>query len=286
MKPIKVALVHRDSRRLTDRRMVGWWSYPVPEFEWTHYSVRKRFRLDRGDFRDYDLIVYEDGKLHGQFYGSGSPIAYHIVDSTLSEEHYQVRLDQANQCDIIMVDWDDLARFKFLDKPVFRFSYCVNDKLMCDFEEVKDIDVGSFQGSTPERKELEAWLRDWCAGHGYRFEAGVYGGLDYAAMMNRCKVVINLNRNPATRGHRVFDAMACRSCLVTSPLPGVSGEQRQASIHYLEFTDRAFLAELLPHLLNDGEWEDVADSGYALVQQHHTWAARAVELRSILETIL
>jgi len=39
MHRLNVALVHRDSIRLTEARMVGWWSYAVPEFTWLHIPV-------------------------------------------------------------------------------------------------------------------------------------------------------------------------------------------------------------------------------------------------------
>ena len=162
MKPIRVALVHRNSPRLFNR-MVGWWSYEVPQFTWHHCPVRlkKPFTVDKdGLAENHDIIVYEDGKIGGTFTGSADiPICYAVVDSTLSEAHYQHRLQQADQCDLILLDWDRLERFEKPGlPPVERFNYCVNDKLFYPRGE-KDIDIGSFQHTTPERREVDDWLR-------------------------------------------------------------------------------------------------------------------------------
>lgn len=286
MEPLKVALVHRNSPRTAEARMVGWWSYAVPEFDVTHYPVPKGFCLDRAELaKQHDVVVWEDGKSTGSFVGRGGlPVFYHVTDSTLSTGHYQHRLNQARFVDAVLVDWDRLARFRKLGLPVARFSYCVNDHLMQDYGMGKDIDVGSYQGGTTERRELEAWLRDFCHANGYTFQSGVYPGQDYPLMMTRTKVIINLNRNPQTRGHRVFDAMACRSCVLTSPLPNVSGEARRKDCDYLEFdpAGRDRLGELLSWLLDSGSWETFAGNGYMLVREHHTWAIRAAELRGIM----
>jgi hypothetical protein len=269
--------------------MVGWWSYAVPEFEVTHYPVPKGFCLERETLaRHHDVVVWEDGKSTGTFVGRGHlPVFYHITDSTLSDDHYQHRRQQARYVDALLVDWDRLARFRDLGLPVARFGYCVNDNLMRDYGMGKDIDDGSYQGGTPERRALEEWLRNFCHAHGYNFQSGVYAGQDYPLMMTRSKIVVNVNRNAQTRGHRVFDAMACRACVVTSPLPPVSGEARRADVDYLEFNpdDKQRLAELLTWLLESGTWETFAGNGYMLVRECHTWQVRAAQLLDTMEGI-
>lgn len=286
--PLKVALVHRDSPRLMAGRMVGWWSYPTPEFVWEHIPVPRSFILDKDELaRQFDLVFYEDGKIGGRFYGSASiPIVYMVVDSTLSEAHYQHRLKQAEQCDLVLVDWDRLERFSEIGRPVHRFLYCVNDHLFCDYNLERDIEVGSFQGGTAEREAMEVWLKEFCRQGGYRLEKGIYKGQAYARMMARCKIVINLNRTPLTRGHRVFDAMALASCLLTSPLAEVSGEVRQAGRHYVEFDSLEALGAKIVSLLETGRWTQIGRAGYELVQAEYTWARRSAQLRQLLETWL
>lgn len=290
MKPLRVALVHRDRPRAAENRMVGWWSYVVPEFDVKHYPVPKGFCLDREELaRQHDLVVLEDAKVYGTFVGRGGlPVFYHVTDSTLSDEHYQVRCRQAKQADAILVDWDDLDRFRHLHMPIYRFNYCVNDRLMRDYEMEKDIDVGSYQSGTVERRKVEAWLRAFCKEHGYVFQSGVYPGQEYPMMMTRSKIVVNLNRNPNTRGHRIFDIMACRACMLTSPTMDVSGETRRAGFHYLEYDpdDLSLLGEQVDWLLDTERWETFARNGHTLVRESHTWQVRASYLHGIVEKFL
>ncbi len=75
--------------------------------------------------------------------------------------------------------------------------------------------------------------------------------------------------NAETRSHRVFDAMACRSCVITSALPEVSGEVRLAGVTHLEYQPLDMLGRLIKHLVGmrvgsgfEGEaaqyWQDYA----------------------------
>ena len=147
---------------------------------------------------------------------------------------------------------------------------------------MKEFDVGSYQHSTEERRAIESLVRAHCDKRGYTFDMGNPGGIDYAVAMGRCKIVLYVNRNLATRSHRVFDVMAVRSCLLTSPLPDVSGEPRTYGQHYVEFRNVAQLTEAIDYLLGSGEWETIAGSGMVLVKRCHTWAVRARELREVL----
>lgn len=284
MRRLKVALIHRDSPRLMAERMVGWWAYPVPQFTWDHFPQLKHFGRKRSDFQGYDLIFYEDGKISGQITRDADiPVAYLVVDSTLSEKHYQARLAQARlNADLVLVDWDRLERFEGLGLPVRRFSYCVNDRLFYDRCLPRQTDVGSFQGGTEDRRKLEADLREWCKQKGFIFATGVMPHEEYALAMSRCKVVINTNRNKHTRGHRLFDALACRTCLLTNPTPDVSGEYRTLNQHYLQYRSWDELKTILEFLIQSDAWAVFADAGHDLVHIHHTWSARAAELREII----
>jgi hypothetical protein len=278
---MKVALIHRDTPRLGEGgRMVGWWSYPVKGLEWDHFPMGKRFRVRRSDYPEYDLIVYEDGKLWGEILRDEGPtVAYHVVDSTLSEGHYRHRLREARRnADLVLVDFDRLERFEGLGMPVYRFGYCVNERLFYPRGE-KEFEVGSFQGRTAERGLLERYLTLFCERRGYRFAAGRRFGEDYARAMAACKIVVNLNRNRETRNHRLFDAMAGRSCVLTNYVPPVSGEERIAGVHYVEMVDwRVEVGGWIERLLGAGEWEKYAEAGYRLVRERHRWGVRAGEL--------
>jgi glycosyltransferase involved in cell wall biosynthesis len=291
MRPLRVALVHRDSDRCTDKRMVGIWSYDVPEFSTAHFAVKRGFVLDRADFAgDFDLIFYEDGKLHGRFVGpTAIPVVYYVVDSTLSGEHYEKRREQAAQADLVVVDHDELGRFRWPGgPPVRRLSHCVNDRLFRDYGEERTVDVSFHcrtKGST-ERAKLAEWLAVLCGRSGYRYRTGTLYDEDYPRGFNRSRLTVNLTRTPGNRPHRIFDAMACRTCVVTNRLRDVSDEVRRAGMDYVEYADRDGLAAAIAELLHNDAWRDVAERGYQLVQEHHTWAVRARELRRLLQAEL
>lgn len=289
MKALRILLVCRDSVRSREGRMVGAWSYPVPEFTWDTYCVPKTFTLDLAAFDgQYDLVMHEDTKAWGAFEGNRRklPVCYIVRDSTLSDDHYENRVKQSrNQADLVLVDWDRLERFACTHKPVRRFSHCANERLFHPIEE-KTVDV-AFHAAVKrchEREVLREWLGEVCRERGWSYASGIRVGHEYPKALAAAKIVINLERTPTTRAHRVFDALACRSCLLTSPEPEVSGEHRVAGEHYLEFKDTAEIPDILARLLNTGEWRDYADAGYELVMRRHTWAVRAKELyRTLLE---
>ena len=289
MRTLSVALVHRNSPRLLGQRMIGAWSYPVAEFDWAHYAVGREFTLNKNDLaKRHDIIIYEDGKVEGRFVGGANiPLCYVVVDSTLSQSHYKIRLSQAAQADLILIDHDRLSKFRILGKPVHRFSHCVNDRLFRDYELDKIIDVGfycRFKGYRP-RQRLHERLADFCASRGYRYDAGTKIGEEYARAFNRTKISVNLSRTADNRPHRIFDAMACKTCVLTSCLPSVSGEYRTEGVHYWEYRDIEELFVAIDNLLDSGWWYDIAEAGYDLIQEYHTWTVRAKELRQTLAEV-
>lgn len=285
-RPLKLALLHRHSPRLLKRDVVGWWSYPVPEFRWDHFVLRKGFYTKRSTFaQTYDLIVYEDGKLTGRIERDADiPVAYVVADSTLSEEHYRIRCQQAAMnADLLLVDWDDLQRFAHLEMPAYRFSFAANDRFFYPRE--KKIDVGFFCHPTDERNRLADHLSEFCARQGYRFVYGSRFAADYAAAIGGSKININLGRNPQTRSNRIFDVFLSESCLVCDPLPEVSDEPRQLNKHYLQFRSKDELDLLLHELLQEATWKVFAAAAYKLGKRYHTWGVRARQLRKILDEL-
>lgn len=286
MRPLKVALVTRPGS-VPGERNVGLFAYPVPELTWRHFEVPKRQTVNRRQFTGFDVILWEDGKSVIHWEGEGPPLAYLVGDSTLSVEHYQRRLALAKQADLILVDWDRLERFASLGRPVRRLAYCVNERRFRDYGEAKVVDVAyHLSEDTAERHALGDWLGEFCQARGYTYVRGQRFGDDYAISFNRAKVTVNLNRNAETRNHRLFDAMACRTCVVTDPVPEVSGEVRAAGVEYVEWGSLGDLAFLLPRLLDTGAWRTHADCGYDLTHQLHTWRVRAGELRAVLGEVL
>ena len=267
-----------------DNRMVGIWSYPIPElFTVRHFpqSPLHHFRLKKSNFNKYDVIFHEDCKCWGRFSGNEVPIVFYVVDSTLSNSHKQARIKQARQADLVLVDHDNLDGFH---KRTKRLSHCVNDRLFMDYGSAKHIDVSFLcrtKGS-PMRVQATRWLKNFCEQRGYSYLVGKREGTEYARAFNRSKITVNLSRNSINRPHRIFDAMACRTCVLTSELPDVSDEERTAGVHYEEYGGFESLGDKIDYLLASGKWKDVADAGYELVQEHHTWTVRAKQLHGIL----
>lgn len=282
--PIKVGLIHRDSPRVIHHRSAGWWSYGVPEFSVTHIPVRKGFRLSKNVTSQFDVLVYEDAKIYGTIEHPRPPTLYHVVDSTLSEDHYKHRLNEAKRnADLILLDWDDPRRFTHLGIPVERFAYCVNDTLYYPRNKVRDL--GSHMGDSQERTDLQAWLKHWCKVSEVDYSIGKRGGRDYPNALAEAKVIINYNRNILTRSHRIMDTMASRTCLITNPFPAIEGDGFIENVHYLKFENFRDLDVQITFALGDSNiWEIVANNGYKHVMAHHTWATRASELQKTIQT--
>lgn len=285
MKPLKVALVVKHSSTSVlerDCRNMGYWSYPVPEFEWTHFDGS-----DANPLNAFDVVIQEDAGPK-RYSGLRKPLVYVAIDSTLSEDHLNSRLTRAVNADLILVDHAPLDDFFGLNKPVMRWNYCVNDNLMRDYGEPKDIDVSFLCGgrNSEERKELRGILSHFCEENGLTFASGVLHPTDYARAMARSKIVVNWPRHPMNRPHRVFDAMACGACLVTGPLPDVPGDNLINGTDYAGVMSIGGAVLGINALLDTGDWQQIAQNGKEKVSKYHTWAIRARQLRAILESEL
>jgi len=276
------------SRLKRNDRNMGHFSYAVPEFTWEHLPVHRWQTVDCVGFGGkYDLIFQEDGTW-ARYENRDVPVAYYVWDSTLSDGcHYEPRFDHAKEMGLVLVDHDRLERFAGTGRPVRRLSYCVNDKLYRDYGLEKTLDVayhmnigGASVGA--ERAQLRGILRKHCHNRGYSFSQERPAGRAYAESFNRARIVANWPRQPGNRPFRLLDGMACRSCVVTGPVPDVSGEVREAGVHYVEVRTLDEFCQAVDELLASGRWREVAESGYRLVRERHTWAVRARELRRIL----
>lgn len=267
-----------------DRNM-GMFSYAVREFTWKHISPGKGVSLHTRPLREqgFDLVFHEDGGAWCEYKGGALPTVYYAIDSTLSDDnHFQPRFEQARKADLVLVDHDELERFEPCGKPVRRLSYCVNDKVF--HPEPKTLDVCFHCGGSETRGYMRRELSEMCQARGLSYRSGAVSLQEYAADMNRAKVVVNIPRNPRNRPHRIFDAMASRAAVVTAPIPPVSGEARKAGRQYIE-ADCADIPDLARILVENNTWSIPATMGYEWVQAH-TWAARARELRQLLSVEL
>ena len=289
MIPLKVALFVKSSDASTRRedRGMGYWSYAVPEFDWMHCVLDER-PIETADLkrRGFDLIVHEDSGLPTEYRGRALPIVFVAIDSTLSEAHYTSRRRTAEQADLVLVDHDDPGRFGKRARP---FPYCVNDRIFRpaaarDGDVAYHCSAGGGRGlpGAKERTRLRRHLHDYCQARGLVYRSGALGLREYAASIAGARVCVNWPRTPANRPHRVFDTMACRTCLVTGMLPPVADDGREAGFHYVECRDFDGLIDALDVALKNGQWEWYAENGHRLVMEKHTWAIRARELRALL----
>lgn len=280
---MKVALVVKCSGSTTERdnRNMGYWSYPVPEFEWQHFQFggKKAYATEMNGF---DIIFQEDSGPR-YFKDAKLPIVYLDIDSTLSTDHLQARLERAAQADLILIDQDGLDKFAHLGVPVRKLNYCVNDHLMKDDDQLRTLDVSFYCGGNEERGKIRHMMRKYCPENNISFETGTLHPIDYAKAMARSKIVLNWPRVPTNRPHRVFDAMACGACLVTGPLPDVPGDERVQGRDYVKVETMEDIPTMVKRLLDNDEWQEIAASGKRLVAKYHTWSIRARQLKQILD---
>ena len=100
--------------------------------------------------------------------------------------------------------------------------------------------------------------------------------------MSKSKIVVNWPRTSINRPHRVFDTMACRSCLITGRLPDVPFDNRISGYHYVECDSFEDIFKSIGDLLSNDKWQEIAENGYNLVHKQHTWSIRAKQLREII----
>lgn len=311
MIPLKVALIHRDNWYRDRLRVDGQFAYDVPGLEWFHYPVDKSFELDVSVWKDVDVVWLDDGKWGNMTITPPkgqriSPLVYYVLYPTLAGHLYHDRLDRARQmADLVLLDHDDLGRWTDTGFQARRLAYSVNDRYYRDRGLRRDIDVGFYAvwGHNLGRAAFERWLGDHCKRKGYRFY-GLKGrtvNTEYANLLARTKVVVHLNRTPLTRPPRIFDAAASGAALLSNPMPRVSGEHWEPWVHYAPFSepqdvylekaepwgslddgDCEEVAAGLEWLLDEGNWEAVAQTARQYVLACHTWERRAVELRGML----
>ncbi len=281
---VKVILIVKPSKASFARegRSKGYFSYEVPEFKWELDSLGNAFRAPLSVWREYDVLIQEDGGNWGTYVGK-MPKVFIAFDSTLSDRHYEWRLRHSKQFDMVLIDHDRLERFPGSK----RFSYCVNDRVFFDRGLDRDIDVSFHCASSGPgdgtRTKVRKLLGKWSETSGITYTSGVRGLDEYAENMARSKIIVNWPRVSINRPFRVFDAMASGACLITGTLPEVSGEEKVSGRDFIEVADHRDLPKVCEELLESGRWKEIAANGYKLVREKHTWAVRAKELRELLK---
>lgn len=315
MKPIRVLLLHRD-QWYRWARIDGQFAYPVPQFEWDHKVVKIKFSLDLSTLtNEYDIVWWDEGKHRGctiipEVGKRDVPVVYWSLYPTLNPSTFNSRLKRAtNHADLVLLDHDRLDRWqeKLENRPIRRLAYSVNERYYRDRGVERAIDVGFYcvYGFNKERPAMDEWLRDFCQRKGYSYHSteGKCRKTHYARLLAKTKVVVHLNRTPATRPPRIFDTAASRCALLSNVMPSVSGECWEPWRHYapfskpysmeykpfgrndrLKFTDDECqeVIQGLEWLLDGNRWQLVAEHAHQYVLACHTWRQRAIELYGIL----
>ena len=105
-------------------------------------------------------------------------------------------------------------------------------------------------------------------------------------LFNRAKVVLNIHaEDEIDTETRVFEALACGSCLVTEQLsedsPFRSGE------HLIEATGIDAMESAIARCLEDESYRrSVADAGHAEALEHHSYRARAAEIAEVMTSLI
>lgn len=285
---MKIALVVKASNGTQERehRNMGYWSYPVPELDWQHFVFGGKSAYATEMNNGYDVIFQEDAG--PRFYKDiQKPLVYLAIDSTLSDDHLQSRLERAKNADLILVEQDNLKNYIHLSVPVKRLNYCTNDRLFRDTYGLgKPIDVSFYCGSNEERGVIRNMLRTFCKKRNIILGTGTLHPIKYAEAMACSKIVINWPRVPTNRPHRVFDAMACGACLVSGKLPFMPDDRTVEGRDYIQADNHKDIPDAIDMLLSSGRWEEIAANGKKLVTKYHTWAIRAKELHQMLSEII
>jgi len=287
MRSLNVGILLRENHHFAlrrDLRWCGFFSYAVPEFTWDHIVVERHAIVDRAELTNYDVLICEDETVCS-FEGDGPPVVFLTWDSTLSPAHWHTRRKQATKCDLILVEHDYLDRFRGLGKPVRRLLFAVNDHLFKDYglEKTFDINFNCRLKHRPDRAAIDLFLQEFTTATGYTYSGGYLDDpVKYAQALSQSKVVVNASKAPYNRNFRFFDVFASRSCLVSGPMPFVSGDHVERGVHWSEYQSLAQLAGKITRLIQDDRWQLKADRGHALIQERYTWTIRAQELRSML----
>lgn len=276
---INVAVVCRAKMYAETRRKLGWWSYPVPDLNWTFYPVADGETINKNKLAKagHDLIVWEDWCWPTWDGTSAIPIYAVMVDSNTSPRRRKLYLERAQSADVLLVDQDRLTPFRVTGRPIYRWQYAVNEQVFAP--QPKDIDVAYHVEHTPERATLHGPLVSFCRERGLSLTTG--GGLtidQYAVRLGSARIVVHKATHEQCRSHRFFDALASGACLLSDRVWTVPEDGFVPGQHFSWWETPGDLFSRLEHLLTTGRWQPIALAGQAFVLARHTWRTRAAEL--------
>lgn len=279
-----IAVVCRSKAFEETRAKMGWFSYAVSGLEWTFYPVEDKQPVNKNKLaaKGHDAIVWEDWCWNTWEGDAPLPVYAIIVDSNTSPRRLKNYLNRAKDADVLLIDQDKLSKFAETGKPVYRWQYAVNEHLFAP--QTKVIDVAYHVNTTPERQALSDTIRDCCQEQGLSLTMGK--GLTVQQLATRyaeARIVVHKATHEQCRSHRFFDALACGACLLTDRVWSVPEDGFEVGKHFYEWDNPAELQVAIPHLLESGAWQKVAQIGRDHVLRFHTWRTRAEQLVAIIE---
>jgi hypothetical protein len=281
---MNVAVVCRKKAFDETRRKIGWFSYPVPDLEWTFYPVEDDLPVNKNKLADkgHDVIFWEDWVWNTWVGDASIPIYAAIVDSNTSPRRRKRYVERAKLADVLLIDQDKLTPFGKTGKKAFRWQYAVNEFVFAPRQ--KTVDVGYHVARTPARAALGPVIKQHCAMMQHSLTMGGGKTIDqYANLIGSARIVVHKATHEQCRSHRFFDALASGSCLLTERVWTVNEDQFHPGSHYAEWSDPDHLQKQITDLLQSGQWSQIAEAGRAHVIRLHTWRTRAEQLHKIIE---
>ena len=281
-----IAVVCRKRGFTEIRQKQGWFSYPVPDFEWGFFPAEDDQVICRDQFANagYDLIFWEDWVRCTWVGDAPIPIYAAIVDSNTSPRRRKLYRERVQDADVLLIDQDKLSSFNGLKKPTFRWQYAVNENVFTPHP--KTVDAGYHVAKTDARGALGQVLRQHSQDTGYSLTMG--GGMtisQYAARLGAARIIVHKPTFKQCRSHRYFDALASGACLLTERVWSVNEDAFLPGVHFAEWSSEDDLCEQINELLTTGLWQRIADAGRDHVLRFHTWQTRAQELIGIIERV-
>lgn len=280
---MKIALIFNKEREDTIGiyfvRALNKLGYKFDHF-WTKDALMIRgnydlyLRIDHGDYR-YDI----PHELH--------PSAFYAVDTNLEHSYRQIK-EQIRHYDFVFCAQRSAA-IEFKSKAVnsFWLPLACDPHIHCKLNLAKRYDIGFVgnDGGIPREFILQE-LRE-------RFPDSFIGKANFteiSRIYSQTKIGFNFiasqTRHTEPLGMRFFEILSCGTMLLTS-------QAAAESLSILGFQDRKHLVlyknigEIFPlikyYLRNDREREEIAENGYRLTVEKHTYTHRLREMLNIVK---
>ncbi len=278
---MKIALVFNEDRsdttgiyfkRALEDSRLDFDYYPV---EGSKSLIKNKYdlflRIDHGDYK-YDLPK------------SFRPAAFLAIDTHLKKPFRKI-CRQAKHYDFLFATQKDGAESlsRVLKRPVYWIPLACDPEIhkKQDIEKVYDVGfVGSYGGEGSVREETLRYIKS-------KFNDCFIGNTPYNEMSriySASKIGINFSLNNDIN-MRIFEILSCGAMLITSRVENNGfNELFEDGKHLVTYKNKEELAERIEYFLSHGdERERIAQKGYKLVINEHTYKNRLEKMFSIIK---